>query len=94
MNVSLTPEMEQFINQKVETGIYHTSSEVVGEALRLLQQRDESDIQALRDQVMAGFADIESGDFEEYDEQTTKQLAEDIKRRGRTRLASATTHVE
>ena len=40
MNVSLTPELEQLIHEKVETGLYLSASEVVREALRLLQERD------------------------------------------------------
>lgn len=40
MNVSLTPELEQFVRSKVESGKYITSSEVVREALRLLEERD------------------------------------------------------
>ena len=41
MNVSLTPELEQLVNEKVRTGLYQTASEVVREALRLLKQRDD-----------------------------------------------------
>ena len=46
MNVSLTPELEQLIHNKVATGLYLSASEVVREALRLLEERDR--IQALR----------------------------------------------
>ena len=35
MNVSLTPELEQYIRRKVESGLYGNASEVVREALRL-----------------------------------------------------------
>ena len=42
-----------------------------------------------RAQVRAGFDAIERGEFETYDESTTKGLAEEIKRRGRKRLAQA-----
>ena len=40
MNVSLTPELERLVNEKVESGLYQTASEVVREALRLLKERD------------------------------------------------------
>ena len=40
MNVSLTPELEDLVNEKVRSGLYQTASEVVREALRLLRQRD------------------------------------------------------
>ena len=40
MNVLLTPELESFIESTVSTGRYHSASEVVQEALRLLEERE------------------------------------------------------
>ena len=40
LNVSLTPELEQFIAARVASGRYQTASEVVRAALRLLEQSD------------------------------------------------------
>jgi antitoxin ParD1/3/4 len=40
MNVSLTPELEQFVQTKVESGRYNSASEVVREALRLLEEHE------------------------------------------------------
>jgi antitoxin ParD1/3/4 len=40
MNVSLTSELEQFVHEKVKSGRYLSASEVVREALRLLEERD------------------------------------------------------
>ncbi|HLO87171.1 MAG TPA: type II toxin-antitoxin system ParD family antitoxin [Nostocaceae cyanobacterium] len=40
MNVSLTPELEQFVYDKVKSGRYLSASEVICEALRLLEERD------------------------------------------------------
>jgi antitoxin ParD1/3/4 len=42
MNVSLTPELEKFVAVKVESGRYTSASEVVREALRLLEEHDRS----------------------------------------------------
>jgi antitoxin ParD1/3/4 len=42
MNVSLTPELEKFVAAKVEAGRYNSASEVVREALRLLEEYDQS----------------------------------------------------
>lgn len=36
MNVSLTPEIEKYVNRQVESGFYHSSSEVIRAALRLM----------------------------------------------------------
>jgi antitoxin ParD1/3/4 len=46
MNVSLTPELEKLVERKVKTGRYQTASEVVREALRALEERDQ--VMALR----------------------------------------------
>ncbi len=42
MNVSLTPELEQFVQAKVENGRYNSASEVVREALRLLEEHEKA----------------------------------------------------
>jgi len=42
MNVSLTPELEKFVSAKVQSGRYNSASEVVREALRLLEEHDEA----------------------------------------------------
>ncbi len=42
MNVSLTPELEELVSAKVQTGRYSSASEVVREALRLLEDRDRA----------------------------------------------------
>ena len=40
MNVSLTPELESLVYEKVKSGLYTSASEVVREALRLLNDKD------------------------------------------------------
>ena len=42
MNVSLTPELENFVSAKVQSGRYNSASEVVREALRLLEEYDSA----------------------------------------------------
>ncbi len=57
MNVSLTPQLEELIQQKVASGRYGNASEVVREALRLLEERDqerEAKLQALRAAIEEG----------------------------------------
>lgn len=57
MNVSLTPYLEALIHEKVASGKYGNASEVVREALRLLEERDEA-----REAKLAVLrADIEQG---------------------------------
>jgi antitoxin ParD1/3/4 len=64
MNVSLTPELEQIINAKVQSGLYNSASEVVREGIRLLQQRDEihkNKLEALRRDIEEGVKASEEG---------------------------------
>ena len=42
MNVNLTPALERLVQDKVKSGRYHSVTEVLGEALRLLEERDQS----------------------------------------------------
>lgn len=65
MNVSLTPELEDLIHEKVNTGRYHSASEVVREALRLLEERDEVRrlrLAEMRSKVAAGLASLDAGE--------------------------------
>jgi antitoxin ParD1/3/4 len=64
MNVSLTPALEKLVQQKMETGRYGSASEVIREALRLLEERDQ--MQALhkdeiREKISAGMASLRAG---------------------------------
>ncbi|MBQ8475980.1 type II toxin-antitoxin system ParD family antitoxin [bacterium] len=40
MNISLTPTLEKFVQDKVASGLYNSVSEVIREALRLLAAKD------------------------------------------------------
>ena len=40
MNISLTPTLEKFVQDKVASGLYNSVSEVIREALRLMASRD------------------------------------------------------
>jgi antitoxin ParD1/3/4 len=90
VNVSLTPELERLINDKVETGSYQTASEVVREALRLLKHRDEGLVQ-LRSDIQAGLNQAGRGDYKEYDRRSAPKLAAGVKARGRKRLTALKT---
>jgi antitoxin ParD1/3/4 len=85
MNVSLTPELEQMVSEKVGAGMYQTASEVIREGLRLLKERDQR-LESLRRDVRAGFEAVERGKFSDYDDSNIRELADRVKRRGRKRL--------
>ena len=48
VNISLTPELGAFLQSRVKSGRYQTTSEVVREALRLLERQEQDREQALR----------------------------------------------
>ena len=82
MNVSLTPELEQFIQAKLTSGTYHSASEVIREGLRLLKERDqlqEMNLAALREEILKGVQQADQGMFSD-------STIENIKAEGRQRL--------
>ena len=91
MNVSLTPTLEELVQRKVATGLYNSASEVIREALRLLEERDEvgrMKLEILRQEVSVGLGQLERGDVTDHDDQSLTTLAADIKAKGRKRLAT------
>ncbi len=91
MNVSLTPTLEELVQRKVATGLYNSASEVIREALRLLEERDEMRkmrLGTLRKEINVGLDQLERGEVSEYDDQSLNTLAADIKAKGRKRLAA------
>jgi len=67
MNVSLTPKLESFVKAKVKSGLYNNASEVLREALRLLQARDRAEREQLRQLRAALVAGEESGQARPFD---------------------------
>ena len=63
MNVDLTPELEQLVQTRLNSGRYHSASEVVREALRLLEQRDE-----VRNQIEEGWQSAQRGEVVDGDQ--------------------------
>jgi antitoxin ParD1/3/4 len=43
MEISLRPDLEKLINEKVQSGLYRTPDEVLNEALNLLKERDQAE---------------------------------------------------
>lgn len=57
MNVSLTPELEEFVQAKVKSGRYLSYGEVIREGLRLLADRDrlyEAKLEKLKQEIAIG----------------------------------------
>lgn len=75
MNVSLTPQLETMIRQRVESGRYNNASEVVREALRLLEEREQ--MEHLRSLLAVGLEQARRGELIEF----TPEYLEDLDRR-------------
>ena len=68
MNVSLTPELQRFVADKIKSGTYSSASEVVSDALRLLEEQDRTRGQRLtefNDEVRERLASLDRGEFVE-----------------------------
>ncbi len=62
MNVSLTPELESFVNTKVDSGLYHSVSEVIREGLRLLRERELNNLsKRLSHEIDLGLLSLDQG---------------------------------
>jgi antitoxin ParD1/3/4 len=82
MSVTLTPQAEDLIRQQIEAGRYRTTSEVIEEALRLLDARERR-VQQLRDSVAEGFAAIERGEGIELTPALMDELSRQAEERAR-----------
>ncbi len=75
MNINLTPQLEELIRSKVASGLYTSASEVVREALRLLEEQDrlrDAKLAQLRADVRQG---LNSGASEPWDAAAVKRKA-------------------
>jgi len=67
MNVSLPEELANFVKDKVSTGRYGSSSEVVREALRLMEKTEQQETEKLAALRQAWKEGVDSGDAGEID---------------------------
>ena len=66
MNVSLTPELEQFVQSRVASGRFQTASEVVREGLRMLEERElwrETALKELRAKIRRAVEQADRGEL-------------------------------
>lgn len=81
MNINLTPQLEEMVRQKVTSGMYSSASEVVREALRLMEEKDQlraAKLSQLRQEIQEG---LDSGPAIAWD-------PDEVKRAGRARRAA------
>ncbi len=85
VNISLTPELDAFLQSRVKSGRCQTTSEVVREALRLLQNQGkerEVGLKQLKGKLQRGASQAERGELLKADEvfQELRQLIQERRR--------------
>ena len=90
MNITLTSDLEALVNEKVQSGLYDSPSDVVREGLRLLKEQDQLEElrrEELRKDIMQGIQDIHEGRYTTYQsgaefaEEIINEMQEELKRR-------------
>ena len=85
MQISLTPRMDQWVSEKVNSGLYSSYNEVILEGLRLLMRQEEQRqamTEDLRQEILIGVRQLDTGKGVVLDQ----SVVENIKERGRDRL--------
>ncbi len=83
MNVSLSAPLEEYINKKVESGMYNSASEVIREGLRSLQEKEleKERKEQLDSLLMERLASLEAGEKGIPLKEAGDQIIKDIKER-------------
>jgi len=87
MEVRLTPDQEAFVRQAIESGRLHSPEDAIEEALSLWEERERKRAQFLAtlDDAKASLA---RGQGRVITDESMRELAEEVKQRGRERLAA------
>ncbi|MFN0165675.1 MAG: type II toxin-antitoxin system ParD family antitoxin [Bryobacteraceae bacterium] len=86
MEVELTSDQRAFVRQAIETGRVHSEEDAVREALSLWEERERTRAQILAD-VDAAEASLALGEGRAITERSMRELADEVKLRGRARLS-------
>ena len=81
MNVSLTKELEKFVSELVESGMYFSASEVVRDGLRLLKEQEQIKkirYEELRAEILKGYEQSQRGESIPLDIQAIRLEGENI----------------
>jgi antitoxin ParD1/3/4 len=84
MNVSLTPQLEAFVQEKVASGLYSSASEVIRDALRMLEDQDRfkaMKLEALRKEIDKGLEQLERGERVPFDVDDLKKKIRERKQK-------------
>lgn len=76
MHVTLPPELEERVLQRVESGRYGSANEVIREALNLFEAYEDvrtAKLDSLRQDIAKGLSDAQNGRTKEIDFASLKQ---------------------
>lgn len=90
MDVHLTPEQQAFARRGIESGRFQSEEEAVQEALSLWEERERQRAELLLS-LDESHAAIARGEGRVITQESMRQLAEEIKERGRVRLLAELT---
>jgi len=90
MHISLTPELEVIIKEKVASGLYNNASDVVREALRFMKTNEELiyhiKLDRLRSKLAEGELDLAEGRYAELNQEGLGDYFKSIKKRAIDRI--------
>ena len=87
MEVQLTPDQRAFVRQAIESGRLHREEDALQEALALWEERERTRAEILN-AVDAAEASLARGGGRTITQESMRQLADEVKQRGRARLAA------
>lgn len=85
MEVDLTADQKAFIRQAIESGRFHSAEDAVREALSLWEERERRRAEILA-AVDTAEASLAQGEGRAVTQQSMRELANEVKQRGRLRL--------
>jgi antitoxin ParD1/3/4 len=85
MTVEIPSDLQQFVHTVIDAGSYKNEAEVVGQALRLLQERQRR-IEELRREIQPALDRLDRGEGIELDDAGLDAFLDDIKARNRAEL--------
>ena len=87
MNVELTPDQRALVKRAIDSGRFTDEEQAVQEALALWEERERRRLEILAslDEAEASLA---RGEGRPITDESMQALAEDVKQRGRARLAA------
>jgi putative addiction module CopG family antidote len=87
MEITLTLDQQAFVRNAIANGRFHREEDAVREALALWEERERQRV-AFRASLEDARASLARGEGREITEETMRRLAEEVKERGRSRLAA------